>query len=176
MKNFMLVLCALLFAAPFAGARGSGRGFSGRSSGGRGFSGARASGFSRPLTRPSFGTAARPSASRSVGRATFHAAALSKTPTTRRISADTGTSTPAYAVPGAKIISAGQQPVYSDPGNGGTHSVEGGGFIAIDQSKANDVGRGPGITWARPDSTMSSGSGGGGSGGSSNGPAFNPAF
>jgi len=80
---------------------------------------------------------------------------------------------PAYAVPGAKIISAGQPPVYSEAAGGGTHSVEGGGFIAIDQSKAHDVGRAPGITWAPPDTPpgRNPASGGGGTGVSANGPS-----
>jgi hypothetical protein len=92
--------------------------------------------------------------------------------------AGAGSSAPAWATIGAKIISEGQQPVYSNPGNGGTHSVEGGGFIAMDQGHANDVGRGPGVTWGAPDRAPSSGSGGGGggSGASSNGPAFDPSF
>jgi hypothetical protein len=78
---------------------------------------------------------------------------------------------PPYAVPGAKIITQGQQPVYSTPSGGGTQSVQGGGFIAIDQSRANDVGRGPGISWGPPDKPPSTGnSGGGGSGATSNGP------
>jgi hypothetical protein len=81
---------------------------------------------------------------------------------------------PPYAVPGAKILSAGHQPVYSDPGNGGMHSVEGGGFIAIDQARARDVGRTPGISWAPPDTppgaNPKSGGSGGGSGASANGP------
>lgn len=206
----MLILCALIVGAPFAGARGGGgRGFSGGrggssavrggssvfrggSSGGRsaaaGASGysSGSGGFSRAVSRPAFGgraTAFRASArtgsfpaSRAFGRTTsFHAAALNSS---RRSAADTGgTSAPAWATPGAKIISAGRQPVYSDPGNGGTHSVEGGGFIAMDQGRANDVGRAPGITWGRPDRAPSSGAAaGGGSGGSSNGPAFDPSF
>jgi hypothetical protein len=84
------------------------------------------------------------------------------------------TSAPAWAAPGAKILTAGQQPVYSDPtAPAGTHSVEGGGFIAIDQTRAGDVGRGPGITWAPPDLPPSSSQSGTGSGtgASSNGPA-----
>jgi hypothetical protein len=84
---------------------------------------------------------------------------------------------PAWATPGAKILSAGQQPVYSTPSGGGTASVNGGGFIAINQAQAGDVGRSPGVTWAQPDRTQSSGSGGiSGSGATTNGPAFNPAF
>ncbi|HXS99514.1 MAG TPA: hypothetical protein VN915_02465 [Elusimicrobiota bacterium] len=79
---------------------------------------------------------------------------------------------PPYAVPGAKIISAGQPPVYSEAAGGGTHSVEGGGFIAMDQTKAHDVGRAPGITWAPPDTPpgRNANMGGGGSGASANGP------
>lgn len=123
-------------------------------------------GFGRPLTRPSF---ARSTPSRVAANGT-----------TRGISrADSGgSSAPAWATPGALIRSAGQPPVYSDPGNSSTHSVDGGGFIAMDQSRALDVGRSPGITHSAPDRTMSTASsgGGGGSGASSNGPAFNPAF
>ncbi len=80
---------------------------------------------------------------------------------------------PGFATPGAKIITAGIQPTYSDPGNAGVHSVEGGGFIAIDKSRANDVGRSPASTWAPPDTPPSVNplmGGKGGSGGSSNGP------
>jgi hypothetical protein len=73
----------------------------------------------------------------------------------------------------------GEQPTYSNAAGGGTASVNGGGFITIDQSKANDVGRGPGVTWGAPD-TPPGGSGGGsiigGSGAGANGPAPNPAF
>ena len=81
---------------------------------------------------------------------------------------------PPYAAIGAKIISAGQPPVYSDPGNAGTHSVEGGGFIDINQSKAHDVGRAPGIAWAPPDTPPSANpttGGSGGTGASANGPS-----
>ncbi len=69
--------------------------------------------------------------------------------------------------------------MYSTPAGGGAHSVDGGGFIAIDQSRANDVGRGPGVTWGAPDRAPTAGAGGGGGGSgdaSSNGPSFNPAF
>jgi hypothetical protein len=117
--------------------------------------------------------AAQPAASRSslsaTGRTTFHAAASRPA---KKLSADAGTGAPAWATPGAMIRSAGQQPVYSDPGNGGVHSVNGGGFIAMDQSRANDVGRSPGITWGAPSRAAA----GGGSGASSNGPAFDPSF
>lgn len=90
----------------------------------------------------------------------------------RRAAAD-DSAPPAFAVPGAKIISEGQQPVYSEAADGGTHSVEGGGFIAMDQAKAHDVGRAPGISWAPPDTPPSATrvSMGGGSGASANGPA-----
>lgn len=81
----------------------------------------------------------------------------------------------AYAVPGAKILTAGLQPVYSEAKGGGTHSVEGGGFIAMDDSKAHDVGRAPGITWAPPDTPPSASqvNSGGGTGASANGPTIN---
>ena len=206
MKGAVFVLCAVIFAAAAAEARGGSRGFTGGrgvSGAARGYSGGRG-GFSRAASRPTFirTPSARP-ASRSgfasssgsrggfsrgfggfsralsrptFGRAAFHAAA-SKTAARRVAGSDSG-GTPAWATPGAKIVSAGQPPVYSDPGNGGTHSVEGGGFIAMDQSKAADVGRAPGIAWSAPDKTMSAGASGegGGTGASSNGPAFNPAF
>jgi hypothetical protein len=161
----------------FHGSRGSSGGFS-RSTSRPSFSG----GFTRSAVRSSFGHAApfsasaRPSASRSFGRATFHAAASR---TGRRLSGSdsSGSSAPAWATIGAKIVGEGRPPVYSQAAGGGTHSVEGGGFIAMDQSRAQDVGRAPGITWAAPDrAPASSSGGGGGSGGSSNGPAFDPSF
>jgi hypothetical protein len=94
-------------------------------------------------------------------------------PTPAPAPAPAETTPPPYAVPGAKIISAGQPPVYSEAAGGGTHSIEGGGFIAMDQAKAHDVGRAPGITWSPPDTPPSQtrrGTGGG-SGASANGPA-----
>lgn len=189
MKRSLLAVCVLLLAAPLALARGGGgRGFSGaRASSGfhgasRGFSGR----FSRAAFRPaagrtasfarssSFRAAARPAASHASGRATFHAAAATRS--TRRATSSDSTP-PAWATIGAKIVSEGQPPVYSQAAGGGTHSVEGGGFIAMDPSKAQDVGRSPGVTWGRPDRAPSSAAaGGGGSGGSSNGPAFDPSF
>src|SRR6185503_3782502 len=92
---------------------------------------------------------------------------------TSRSAAPADSTPPAYAVPGAKILSEGQQPVYSQAAGGGTHSVEGGGFIAMDQAKAHDVGRAPGITWAPPDTPPGRNPqmGGGGTGASANGPA-----
>lgn len=72
----------------------------------------------------------------------------------RRTSPDSGGSTdvpPNYTKPGALIRSEGQLPVYSDPGNARTHSVEGGGFIAQESGKARDSNRSPGVTWGRPD-------------------------
>ena len=190
MKNITLILSVLIFAATLADARGGGG--RGGSSGGRGgfaaargaAAGARGSsggygGFSRALSRPTFGratafhAAARPSFLPSASRTRAVGAKASQ----RFSRVDSGgTSAPAWATIGAKILTAGQQPVYSNPGNGGTHSVEGGGFIAMDQGHANDVGRGPGISWGAPDQAPSSGagSGGGGSGASSNGP--NPGF
>ncbi|HXS99513.1 MAG TPA: hypothetical protein VN915_02460 [Elusimicrobiota bacterium] len=199
MRRSFIAGCALVLAATSAFARGGGgRGFSGGRgasvSGGRaasrGFSGVSrgfSGGFSHAAFRPSIGrstsfthssffrAAARPAASRSFGRATFHAAAARTT--ARRVTGSDSGGTPAWAAIGSKIVSEGQPPVYSQASGGGTHSVEGGGFIAMDQSKANDVGRAPGISWAPPDRAMSSGaSGGGGTGASSNGPAFDPSF
>jgi hypothetical protein len=71
-------------------------------------------------------------------------------------------SPPPYAAPGAMIRTAGQPPVYSNPGNGGTHSIEGGGFIAIDDRRAQDVARGPGVSWAPPDSKQGANAASGG--------------
>jgi hypothetical protein len=85
------------------------------------------------------------------------------------------TAPPPYATPGAKIISAGQQPVYTAAAPSGTSSVNGGGLIAIDQGRANDAERGPGISWAPPDSPQSGSRSGGGSGATTNGPVFNAA-
>lgn len=146
--------------------RTGGRGLSGGRGGASVFRGARSSaaassgfgGFSRALS----------------GRATaFH---FSTTRSPRRLSSvdGDGAGAPAWATPGALIRTAGQPPAYSNPGNGGLLSVEGGGFISIDQSRANDVGRSLGLTWGAPQraSTRT----GGGSGASSNGPAFDPSF
>ncbi|HEX4047442.1 MAG TPA: hypothetical protein VH309_06390, partial [Elusimicrobiota bacterium] len=199
--NTALALSVLVFAAAFADARGGGRG-GGRSFGHRsGFSGSRGfaggGNFSRPLSRPTFARSRSTSVgatshtgfasfSRSTGRSSFAGARLtgaSGTGTAGGGAGGTGGTTsapsapPAYATPGAKILSAGQQPVYSTPSGGGTQSVDGGGFVAMDQSRAVNVGAAPGITWAPPDRTQSSGSrGGSGSGGSSNGSAFDPSF
>ncbi|MFI5345441.1 MAG: hypothetical protein ACHQ51_03615 [Elusimicrobiota bacterium] len=70
---------------------------------------------------------------------------------------------PNYSKPGALIRTEGQLPVYSDPGNAGTHAVEGGGFIAQDSRRSQDSNRGPGVAWGAPDRapTASGGSGGG---------------
>jgi hypothetical protein len=202
MKTTALAL-SLLLSSGFAAARGGGGGrsgarASGRSSGG-GFS---AQGhFSRPLSRPSVarssssGSTSRTGfVSRSTGsRSSFGGArkltgAGTGTPgggTTGGSTGSGGTSAPAvvteqggWATPGSKILTAGQQPVYSTPSGGGQFSVDGGGFVAINQGQAQDVGRGPGVTWAsQPDKLPSSGSGGiSGSGASANGPTFNPAF
>jgi hypothetical protein len=128
----------------------------------------------RALARPNS------SFSRARGfRGSSHGRSISGTPVTGAPApapapAPADSAPPAYAVPGAKIISEGQQPVYSKAAGGGTHSIEGGGFIAMDQSKAHDVGRAPGITWAPPDTPPSANpvnKGGGGSGASANGPA-----
>jgi hypothetical protein len=168
MKKLILVLSASIFAASFAGARG--RGTAGASSG-RG-------GFARPLAHPAFAQATRAGAS---SRMRFAAASSAKGRSAfTKTSKDAPGSPPAvpgYATPGAKILSLGQAPTYSNPGNGGTQSVDGGGFVAINPNLAVDVGRSPGITLGAPDRTQSSGAGSaGGSGGSSNGPAFNPSF
>lgn len=84
---------------------------------------------------------------------------------------------PNYSKPGALIRTEGQLPVYANPGNAGTHSVEGGSFVNIDPRRAKDVGRAPGISWGAPDTPPSgnpaSGSGSaGGNGVTANGPAI----
>jgi len=179
MNRLLLAVCALLLAAPSAFARGGG----GRAS--MGFRGG-SRGFSRPASRPSFGRStafahsssfrpsARPAAFRAAARTSFRPAAAKNI---RRATSSDSTP-PAWTTIGAKIVSAGQPPVYSQAAGGGTHSVEGGGFVAMDQSKAQDVGRSPGISWGPADTTPSGarGGAGGGSGGSSNGPAFDPSF
>ncbi len=78
---------------------------------------------------------------------------------------------PEYSKPGALIRTAGQLPVYSDPGNARTASVEGGGLITIDQSKAHDAARSNGVTYGAPDTRPGANptSGAGGSAVTSNG-------
>jgi hypothetical protein len=94
----------------------------------------------------------------------------------RRTSADSGGGAdvpPNYTKPGALIRSEGQLPVYSDPGNARTHSVDGGGFIAQDPSKARDSNRSPGVTWGPADTHGGApSSGAGGNGVTANGPAL----
>ena len=174
MKRIPLSLSVLVLAAALAGARG-------REEGERGSSrrGSARGQFSRPLSRPKFAGA------KSSGAAVSHAKSRSAVANFSKIKkavpgGGTGSPTPApaptdtpppYATPGAKIVTAGQPPGYSNPGNGGTHSVDGGGFIAIDQGRANDVGRG-GITWGTPDRVPSSGGAGGGGSGASENPGF----
>jgi hypothetical protein len=153
----------LVFAASFAAARAPGKG--GQPSG-------RSAAF-RARSRPAFGrVASRPAPGK--GRATFANSKL--TGGTGGSGSSSSNTPPGYATPGSKILTLGQAPVYSNPGGGGTASVQGGGFVAIDPAHANDVGRGPGITWAPPDKTAAAGTGGGGSGASSNGPAFDASF
>lgn len=82
---------------------------------------------------------------------------------------------PYFYTPGALIRTAGQLPVYSDPGNAGTHSVEGGGFVAMDAAQARSLG-GTGVGFGRPDARPSSGGGAGGNAVTANGPAFDPSF
>jgi hypothetical protein len=186
----------------FGGSAGRASGGSfGRVSGGSFGGGFTASGnFSRPLSRPLFASASRTSfgATRLTG---FVGRSSSKSGyafgTARRLTG-AGTGTPGggtgggtggtaapsvtteqggWATPGSKILTAGQQPVYSTPTGGGTFSVNGGGFVAMNQAQAGDVGRAPSIAWGHPDTPPSTGSGGiSGSGASSNGPAFDPSF
>ena len=109
-------------------------------------------------TKPAAGARASGSvrAFRSTHRSSGHHGMMGAAPTGGGAATPAPSAPPAYATPGAMIRTAGQQPVYSTPAGGGTHSVEGGGMITIDQSRANDVGRAPGS---------------GGTGASSNGPA-----
>jgi hypothetical protein len=83
---------------------------------------------------------------------------------------------PNYSKPGALIRTEGQLPVYSDPGNARTFSVEGGGFIAQEAAKSRDAARAPGVAWGAPDTPPSvnptSGAGAGGGGVTANGPAI----
>jgi hypothetical protein len=172
MKNQALVLSLLLLAADFAGA--TGRCANARTSGQHGFSSRGSS--SRRFSRSAFagGVSSRTGFAGSAlknGRATFGNAKL--TGGTGGTGSSAPTISPSAAV-GAKVLTLGQAPVYSNPGGGGTTSVQGGGFVAIDPSHATDALRGPGITWGAPDKASSSG--GGGSGASSNGPAFDPSF
>ena len=132
----------------------------------------------RPISALGMGTihagvASGAAASRRGFRSSGRRGIMGAAPSGGTGAATTPSAPPPYATPGAKILSAGRQPLYSDPGNGGTHSVEGGGFIAIDQSRAHDVGRTPGISWGPRDTPPSanSHSGAGGTGASSNGPA-----
>ncbi|MFI5362524.1 MAG: hypothetical protein ACHQ49_11185 [Elusimicrobiota bacterium] len=172
MKTTKLLLSMLIFAAPFSAA--GGRGGSARASGRRTFS--HRGGLARPMSRPAPARATVASASSRGGFAAVSsrrrfAAATSGAPTTGSSNAQA-----ASAAVGSKILTAGYPPTYSAASGGGTLSVNGGGFVTIDQSRALDVGRSPGITWGAPDRAISSGSGAGGSGGSSNGPAFDPSF
>jgi len=79
---------------------------------------------------------------------------------------------PNYSKPGALIRTEGQLPIYTDPGNAGAHSVEGGSFVDIDPRRAKDVGRAPGIAWGAPDTPPSANPTGaaGGNGVTANGP------
>jgi hypothetical protein len=184
MKKITLALSVLVFTAASAAARG--RGFSGARGGSGGPRGYSSRGFSRPLSRPTFVRAASHASTRSGGFASgisrsrsgfAHVSRLAGTPPAGGSGGGTGgtssapAAAPGWATPGAKILTAGQQPVYSNPAPSGTHSVDGGGFIAIDQGRANNVG-GSGVTWAAPDRTSSSGSGAGGNGVTENSPAF----
>jgi hypothetical protein len=159
---------ALIFAASFAAARAPGKSVqaSGRS------------GAFRSRSRPSFARVASRTgfaAAPGKGRAAFANSKLMGA--TGGSGSSSSNTPPGDAAVGSKILTLGQAPVYSNPGGGGTASVQGGGFVAIDPARANDVGRGPGITWGKPDNAPSSGASGGGSGASSNGPAaFDPSF
>ncbi len=135
-----------------------------------------------PLSRPKFsqstsahatslGAASRTGftgAAGARGRSTFAGAKLTGTGTGGTTTSATPATSPSSAI-GAKVLTLGEQPTYSNAAGGGTASVNGGGFIAIDQSKANDVGRSPGVTWGPADTPPSSGRpSGGGAGASAN--------
>jgi hypothetical protein len=82
-----------------------------------------------------------------------------------------------WATPGSKILTAGQQPVYSTPAGGGTNSINGGGFVAIDQGRANDVGHAPSVHWGPkdtppPPNPTKGGGGASGTGVTANGPVI----
>lgn len=168
-------------AALARGGAGGGRRFSGgRSSvrGGRGITrssrGTRGSGGfgSRPFApqgKAYFGTAAKRTGTAFTAR---KAAVRRETGTTSGGTGGSGgsaqqTPPPYYYTPGALIRTAGQLPKYEAANNAGTASVEGGGFVAQDPSRSQDVGRAPGLTWGTP---MAAG-GSGGSGASAN-PGF----
>jgi hypothetical protein len=143
MKRLSLALAALLFAAASAGARG------------------RVSTHSR-------GTAARGFARRVAPRAGFRARVFSSRSASaarRGVARNSGgtaqTPPPNFSKPGALIRTEGQLPVYSDPGNARTHSVDGGGFIGPPPSGAPAaVAGGNGATVNTP----------------ARGPVFDPSF
>lgn len=79
--------------------------------------------------------------------------------------------------PGALIRTAGQLPVYTAAEPARTLSVEGGGFIALDERRAQNVGAAPGVRWGAPDRTPSGNAlGGGGAGGGNGITANDPAL
>ena len=165
MKNKILVLCVLTFASSFAGAAAlaAKERISGRKN------------FSRPLARPA---AARAASGRPSPRKGFAAASTTKGTSafskTKRLTGAAGDTT---AAPAPLTYGESRPPVYSNAEPARTQSVDGGGFVAIDRSRAVDAASSPGVTLGPPDKAQSSGAGGGGgSGGSSNGPAFTPSF
>lgn len=123
------------------------------------------------------GAAAAPSQDRSfAGRRISGRKTRGITSKTRRGASDSDIP-PNYTKPGALIRTEGQLPVYSDPGNARTTSVEGGSFVDINPKYARGAAVAPGITWGKPDtppppSPTSGGSGAGGNGVSANGPAI----
>lgn len=52
---------------------------------------------------------------------------------------------PNFSKPGAWIRSEGQQPTYAQATPARSHTVEGGSFVDINNSKGQDVGRSPGV-------------------------------
>ncbi|MDE2491866.1 MAG: hypothetical protein KGM24_13555 [Elusimicrobia bacterium] len=84
----------------------------------------------------------------------------------------TQTPPPNFSKPGALIRTAGQLPKYEAASGGGTHAIDGGGFVASNPADSHDVGRSPGVAWGRPDTPpgANAGSVGGNNGAAYNGP------
>lgn len=192
MRSLLLAGLVLLLASA-AHARGGGRGVmggrGGARGGGRGFVSGRGAVRAAP-SRATRGSAVMGRRSAPSGRASFAGSVARSGGTFRAFgrrldSTPSGGSTggsgsqdvppPYFYTPGALIRTEGQLPVYSDPGNARTHSVDGGGFVAMDASQARSLG-GTGVGFGRPDARPSSGGGAGGNAVTANGPAFDPSF
>lgn len=193
MKTALLVACAALTAAAIASAEDSrpyvvnnGRAAPAAAPAAPAAPSARASSFGANAARPSIVTPVSALAGANAGAAAApaenavprRAVRGASTRGGRRVTADTGGSgsgdqapPPYFNKPGALIRTEGQLPQYSDPGNARTHSVEGGGFVDIDQRKARDSNRGPGVTLGAPDTRPSTNGSTGGMTITANGPA-----